>query len=132
MTWPRREAIQRGADRWHSEGAQETPRRGLGQVPFRSTPGVMASSTDVRRRLQMRRLKASSNFPYLTQIRAGAYNGLRIGVTMPKKELTARELASMGGRALAKKLTAKERSESARRAVLARWAKAKRRKTDKS
>jgi hypothetical protein len=49
-----------------------------------------------------------------------------------KKELTARELASMGGRALAKKLTAKERSESARRAVLARWAKAKRRNGGKS
>jgi hypothetical protein len=45
-----------------------------------------------------------------------------------KKELTVRELASMGGHALAKKLTAKERSESARRAVLARWTKAKRRK----
>ena len=49
-----------------------------------------------------------------------------------KKELTVREVASMGGRALAKKLTAKERSESARRAVLARWAKAKRRKRGKS
>jgi hypothetical protein len=37
--------------------------------------------------------------------------------------------ASMGGKARAKKLTAEQRSASARKAVRARWAKTKRRNT---
>lgn len=47
---------------------------------------------------------------------------------MPRKKatpLTVREFASMGGKARAKKLSKKERSESARKAVIARWKKAK-------
>jgi hypothetical protein len=39
--------------------------------------------------------------------------------------LTIREFAAMGGRARAKKLTKEQRQASARKAVLARWAKAK-------
>ncbi len=39
-------------------------------------------------------------------------------------ELTAREMASLGGKARAKKLTAEQRSEAARKAVQARWQKA--------
>ena len=39
------------------------------------------------------------------------------------EELNARERASLGGQARAKALTAEQRSESARRAVKARWAK---------
>ena len=39
--------------------------------------------------------------------------------------LTITEFARMGGKALAKKLTKKERADSARRAAQARWAKVK-------
>lgn len=39
-------------------------------------------------------------------------------------ELSVREMARLGGKARAKKMTAEERSESARKAVQARWAKA--------
>jgi hypothetical protein len=39
--------------------------------------------------------------------------------------LTITEFARMGGKALAKKLTKKQRSDSARRAAQARWAKKK-------
>jgi len=42
-----------------------------------------------------------------------------------KRPLTIQEFARMGGHARAKKLTEKERKESARRAAQARWAKAK-------
>jgi hypothetical protein len=44
-------------------------------------------------------------------------------------ELTITEFARMGGKALAKKMTAKQRKESAKRAAQARWAKEK--KTEK-
>jgi len=40
-----------------------------------------------------------------------------------KPELTAREMGRRGGNARAKNLTAEQRSESARKAVRARWAK---------
>ncbi len=40
-------------------------------------------------------------------------------------QLTITEFARMGGKALAAKMTKKERSESARRAALARWSKKK-------
>jgi hypothetical protein len=40
----------------------------------------------------------------------------------------AAEFARKGGKARAKRLTAKERSESARKAVMARWAKARKEK----
>ena len=40
-----------------------------------------------------------------------------------------RQTGSQGGQARAKKLTAKERTESARRAARARWAKGKKKKT---
>ena len=39
------------------------------------------------------------------------------------RELTARELQSLGGKARAKKLTSKQRKDSARKAAQARWAK---------
>jgi hypothetical protein len=39
--------------------------------------------------------------------------------------LTITEFARMGGKALAKKMTAKQRKESARKAAQARWAKTK-------
>jgi hypothetical protein len=39
--------------------------------------------------------------------------------------LTITEFARMGGKALAKKMTKKERKESARKAAQARWAKEK-------
>lgn len=47
---------------------------------------------------------------------------------MPKKQrkakaLTITEVARMGGRATAKKLTAQQRKESAKRAAVARWTK---------
>jgi hypothetical protein len=42
---------------------------------------------------------------------------------MAAKELTAREMGRKGGAARAKKMTATERSESARAAAKARWAK---------
>jgi ubiquitin len=41
------------------------------------------------------------------------------------KPLTVKELASMGGKARAKSMTKAQRSEGARKAVKARWAKAK-------
>jgi hypothetical protein len=44
---------------------------------------------------------------------------------MAKKPLTVSEFARMGGKARAKKLSADERKASARKAVQARWAKAK-------
>jgi len=44
---------------------------------------------------------------------------------MAKKDPAAVRLGRKGGKATAKKLTAKERTESARKAVLARWAKRK-------
>jgi hypothetical protein len=44
---------------------------------------------------------------------------------MAKKPLTISDFARMGGKARAKKLTPQERKESARKAVQARWAKAK-------
>jgi len=46
-------------------------------------------------------------------------------VVTRKKTLTVQELARMGGEARAKKLTAQQRKESARKAVQARWAKSK-------
>jgi hypothetical protein len=39
--------------------------------------------------------------------------------------MTVTEMARLGGKATAKKLTAEQRSESARKAVKARWAKRK-------
>jgi len=39
-----------------------------------------------------------------------------------KKPMTVSEMARMGGKATAKKLTPKERSDSARKAAKARWA----------
>lgn len=39
-----------------------------------------------------------------------------------KREMTARELQSMGGKALMASMTPQQRRESARRAALARWA----------
>lgn len=39
------------------------------------------------------------------------------------KPMTITEFARMGGKALAKKMTAKQRKESARKAAKARWAK---------
>lgn len=44
---------------------------------------------------------------------------------MPRKNPAAVSLGRLGGKATAKKLTAQERSESARRAIVARWAKVK-------
>lgn len=44
---------------------------------------------------------------------------------MVTKELTAREMQSMGGRARADKMTAKQRKDSARKAAQARWSKVK-------
>jgi hypothetical protein len=44
---------------------------------------------------------------------------------MKQPPLTVTEFASMGGHARAKKLTKKQRSESARKAVNARWKKKK-------
>ena len=44
---------------------------------------------------------------------------------MPKKNPAAVQLGRKGGKARASRLTPKERSESARKAVLARWAKQK-------
>jgi hypothetical protein len=41
------------------------------------------------------------------------------------------ELGRKGGKARAKKMTKQERSESARKAVLARWAKAKKKGTSR-
>lgn len=46
-------------------------------------------------------------------------------VAIKERPLTVQELARMGGKARAKKLTAQQRKESARKAVQARWAKAK-------
>jgi hypothetical protein len=40
-----------------------------------------------------------------------------------RKPLTIQEFARMGGKARARKLTAEQRSESARKAINARWAK---------
>jgi hypothetical protein len=40
-----------------------------------------------------------------------------------KASMTIKEMASLGGKATAKKLTAKQRKESARRAARARWGK---------
>jgi hypothetical protein len=45
-----------------------------------------------------------------------------------KRPLSIQEFARMGGHARAKKLTEKQRKESARRAAQARWAKAKKKK----
>lgn len=45
--------------------------------------------------------------------------------------MTVAELAAMGGRARAKKLTEKERKESARQAAMARWSKAPKKKADR-
>jgi len=42
-----------------------------------------------------------------------------------KKPMTIAEMARMGGRATAKKLTKEQRKESARKAAKARWAKEK-------
>jgi len=42
-----------------------------------------------------------------------------------KENLTIQEFARMGGKARARKLTKEERSESAKQAAEARWAKAK-------
>jgi hypothetical protein len=42
-----------------------------------------------------------------------------------KKPLTVSEMARLGGQATAKKLTPKQRRESARKAAKARWAKQK-------
>ncbi|HZP63824.1 MAG TPA: hypothetical protein VFB28_10455 [Terriglobales bacterium] len=44
---------------------------------------------------------------------------------MAKRPLNIHEFARLGGHARAKKLTERERKESARRAAQARWAKAK-------
>jgi hypothetical protein len=44
---------------------------------------------------------------------------------MKKKELTVRELASLGGKARSKKLSAARRKEIAKDAIAARWAKSK-------
>ncbi len=50
-----------------------------------------------------------------------------MGTIRPRKgESYASAFARAGGKARARKLTAEERQESARRAVQARWAKAKR------
>jgi hypothetical protein len=43
--------------------------------------------------------------------------------------LTITEFARMGGKALAKKMTKKERQESARKAAQARWSKVKKQKS---
>lgn len=45
--------------------------------------------------------------------------------SMAKRPLNIHEFARLGGHARAKKLTERERKESARRAAQARWAKAK-------
>jgi general stress protein YciG len=42
---------------------------------------------------------------------------------MTKKERTAREVASLGGKARAKNMSKERRSESARKAALVRWKK---------
>ena len=42
---------------------------------------------------------------------------------MKKKALTVKEFASLGGKARAKTLTKKQRSQQARKAINARWAK---------
>jgi len=44
---------------------------------------------------------------------------------MTKKELTQREMASLGGKARKKKLSAVRRKEIAKNAIAARWAKRK-------
>jgi len=44
---------------------------------------------------------------------------------MKKKALTIKEFASLGGKARAKKLTKKQRSQQARKAINARWARKK-------
>jgi hypothetical protein len=46
-------------------------------------------------------------------------------MTTPRKNPAAASLGKLGGKATAKKLTPTERSANARRAVRARWAKAK-------
>jgi hypothetical protein len=48
-----------------------------------------------------------------------------------RKDPAAVELGRKGGRARAKRMTAEERQEAARRAIRARWAKAKRKKAAK-
>lgn len=46
-------------------------------------------------------------------------------MTKAERESAAKAFASIGGYARAKKLTRKQRSESARKASMARWAKEK-------
>lgn len=43
----------------------------------------------------------------------------------PPKELTVRELASLGGKARAAKMTAEQRKASSQKAIQSRWAKAR-------
>ncbi len=49
----------------------------------------------------------------------------------PKAKSYAAEFARLGGKARAKKLTPEERSEAARKAVQARWAKVKAEQSEK-
>lgn len=48
-----------------------------------------------------------------------------------KKEMTVKELASLGGKARKKKLSAARRKEIARKAIAARWDKSKGKKGGK-
>ena len=64
-------------------------------------------------------------------IRAGKYFRRSIGIVRAgwcilagMKELTVSEMASLGGKARAEKLSAEELSDQGRKAVQARWAKA--------
>ncbi len=56
------------------------------------------------------------------------YNGVMKKRKNPHAQALAKLGASKGGRARAKKLTPEERSEIARKAVMVRWAKAKKKK----
>jgi hypothetical protein len=54
-----------------------------------------------------------------------------LGQTMAKKVLTIQDLARMGAAARNAKLTPEQRSEAARRAVQARWRKARDRQSER-
>jgi len=61
-------------------------------------------------------------------LRTGTYVVVTSSMSSPKnrrKPMTVREMARLGGKATAKKLTAEQRKESARKAAQARWAKVK-------
>jgi hypothetical protein len=71
----------------------------------------------------MSREKASLSGNILLTLRSGRY---KFGPMVAKrKNRYAQALGRKGGRVRAKRLTAEQRSEAARQAVKARWAKAK-------